>query len=667
MAPPSKKRDKVEDNDDFDESSYIPLAKKGRGGTSSSSTTILAAKPKANATTTTATSPGVLIHGASTMSILDRSNSNDSSGGSVIGGANTRSRGRAIRQQLFETGLGNLNLAMYEHAKKRMHLATTTLTTTTITSTVNAFQKPAIENYLSHSSHIQNRYNRNYGDIVVFGDGQSNQLGMGYGITESRTPRVLVNLRNLPITMLACGGLHSLALTNDGRVYSWGCNDEGSLGWETTEEKDDGALPDMVTGFHPSIHGPNRTSRNEGNNGATSSSSSSSTVVATTVGSSNHHPREDVFIELIAAGNTQSFALSSTGDVYMFGAYKDGEVGKFRHMPPEDDTRTLTGYKDMSTLEEDEDPKFYHPPRGSQDWPLHLVNMPPKVKDISAGETVNAALCEDGTLVTWGLGTHGELARPVPKLDKKTSMDVITGEFLTPKPPLWDGPQLLDRKVISMSCGAHHLLVVTIENGEHNVYSSGVNNYGQLGHGDTETRSVLTKIQDLVGMDITKVSAGEHFSCFVDSTGREVYSCGRGDYGQLGITLESPKEGYFETRPCRVPIVYEPDLEDDDDPKVNCITVEDIVEEDQPIIKQISCGDRHVLVLTEGGDAYSWGFGECGACGQGKSDDDVFRPKKLEKKIVKTQGASNYKFQYVSGGGQHSAAIVKTGSTGFVS
>jgi regulator of chromosome condensation len=661
MAPPSKKRDKVEDNDDFDESSYIPLAKKGRGGTSSSSTTILAAKPKANATTTTATSPGVLIHGASTMSILDRNNSNDSSSGSV-NGAITRSRGRAIRNHLFQNSHTKLNAEICEHAKKRLAIANKDLTTITSKEKEDlcAIQIPAIENYLSHSSHIQNRYNRNYGDIVVFGDGQSNQLGMGYGITESRTPRVLVNLRNLPITMLACGGMHSLALTNDGRVYSWGCNDEGSLGWETTEEKDDGALPDMITGFHPSKYGPNRassSSRNEGNNNGATSSSSSTT-----------DPKEDVFIELIAAGNTQSFFLSSTGDVFMCGTYKDGETGKFRHLPPKDDTRTLTGYKDMSKLEEDDDPKFYHPPRWNQDWPVHVIDMPPKVKDISAGETVNAALCEDGTFVTWGLGTHGELARPVPKLDKKTSMDVITGQFLMPKPPLWDGPRLLDRKVLSMSCGAYHLLVVTNENGAQlNVYSSGVNNYGQLGHGDTENRSVLTKIQDLVGVDITKVSAGDHFSCFVDSTGRELYSCGRGDYGQLGITLNLPKEGYFETRPCRVPIVYEPDLEDVDDPKVNCITVEDIVEDDQPIIKQISCGGNHVLVLTEGGDAYSWGYGECGACGQGKSDDDVFRPKKVEKKIVKTQGASNYKFQYVSGGGQHSAAIVKTSSTGFVS
>jgi alpha-tubulin suppressor-like RCC1 family protein len=92
-----------------------------------------------------------------------------------------------------------------------------------------------------------------------------------------------------------------------------------------------------------------------------------------------------------------------------------------------------------------------------------------------------------------------------------------------------------------------------------------------------------------------------------------------------------------------------------------------------------------VLVLTKGGDAYSWGFGQCGACGQGKSDQDVLRPRKLVPRLTSKatttttddggggtagggDGASAAcKIQYVSGGGQHSAAIVKTGSTGLAS
>ena len=90
--------------------------------------------------------------------------------------------------------------------------------------------------------------------------------------------------------------------------------------------------------------------------------------------------REEAVITQVATGETQSLALSAAGDVYMWGTYKDNEGRKFRNMPPEDDKRTPTGNKDMAKLEEDDNPVYYHPPRGNQDWPEHLVEMPKKAK-----------------------------------------------------------------------------------------------------------------------------------------------------------------------------------------------------------------------------------------------------------------------------------------------
>jgi alpha-tubulin suppressor-like RCC1 family protein len=97
------------------------------------------------------------------------------------------------------------------------------------------------------------------------------------------------------------------------------------------------------------------------------------------------------------------------------------------------------------------------------------------------------------------------------------------------------------------------------------------------------------------------------------------------------------------------------------DPKGNCIIESEIVENDQPAIEQISCGSTHVLVLTKDGDVYSWGFGESGACGQGKCDSDVLRPKKLVSKLKNAQGAK-YGVKFVSGGGQHSDVVIATKS-----
>lgn len=34
---------------------------------------------------------------------------------------------------------------------------------------------------------------------------------------------------------------------------------------------------------------------------------------------------------------------------------------------------------------------------------------------------------------------------------------------------------------------------------------------------------------------------------------------------------------------------------------------------EERLVRQVSCGDNHVVVLTQGGDIYSWGCGEYGA------------------------------------------------------
>ena len=147
----------------------------------------------------------------------------------------------------------------------------------------------------------------------------------------------------------------------------------------------------------------------------------------------------------------------------------------------------------------------------------------------------------------------------------------------------------------------------------------------------------------------------------MNDSGKELYCCGRSDYGQLGISLEQPESGASESTPIRVPLVYDIDKSKVSDPKGNCIIEGDIDEEKQPVIEQISCGSSHVMVLTKCGDVYSWGFGVMGACGQGKCDDDILRPKKLALKLKSSKDAK-YGVKFVSAGGQHSAMVAVTKS-----
>lgn len=41
----------------------------------------------------------------------------------------------------------------------------------------------------------------------------------------------------VPIVSISVGGQHSAVLTPQGRVYTWGCNDEGALGRDGVEDK----------------------------------------------------------------------------------------------------------------------------------------------------------------------------------------------------------------------------------------------------------------------------------------------------------------------------------------------------------------------------------------------------------------------------------------------
>jgi alpha-tubulin suppressor-like RCC1 family protein len=45
-----------------------------------------------------------------------------------------------------------------------------------------------------------------------------------------RIPLFDTGLAARRILKIVCGGMHTVALSNLGRVYTWGCNDEGALG-----------------------------------------------------------------------------------------------------------------------------------------------------------------------------------------------------------------------------------------------------------------------------------------------------------------------------------------------------------------------------------------------------------------------------------------------------
>lgn len=83
------------------------------------------------------------------------------------------------------------------------------------------------------------------GKLYSFGRGQSGQLGLG-SINDSMTPQLVTALQDKHIVRVACGAEHSVCSTDDGNVFAWGWGRYGNLGDGETVDRH---VPTKVIGL----------------------------------------------------------------------------------------------------------------------------------------------------------------------------------------------------------------------------------------------------------------------------------------------------------------------------------------------------------------------------------------------------------------------------------
>ena len=271
--------------------------------------------------------------------------------------------------------------------------------------------------------------------------GMSDMQALGYDFSTTK-PRLVKSLEYLKPVKISCGSTYTLVIDIDGRVYSFGGQDEGALGREGDEYDCDV----RVRGFIPAK------------------------------GSSCPVENEDDCIIDVAGGWAKSLFRSLHNNVYTTGCFRT--------------------YDDQNLRETDKDGKKNH--FGFNRAPVHLAEMPSgQVTEMACGGYVNACIV-GGKLVTWGVGTRGELGRPVPVESIRNTeteeyyTDILSDHFL--KPTIV--PSLMSKVAISVACGQGHLVVVVRDAGslESTVFSSGINEDGQLGLGDFQDRKLLTPV-----------------------------------------------------------------------------------------------------------------------------------------------------------------------------
>ncbi|KAI0226353.1 hypothetical protein L0F63_002821, partial [Massospora cicadina] len=373
------------------------------------------------------------------------------------------------------------------------------------------------------------------GDIYVCGTGDCAQLGKTEDVLEIKKPERL-QIDGEQFVDICCGGMHTLALTLKGDLYSWGCNDEKALGRSGVEY-----VPEKVV-FE-----------------------------------------DHVDIVQLAAGDSISAVLTSSGEIYLWGTF-----------------RTFTGLLG-----------FVSQPGALQATPVKL-KAPKGVQfvQIVAGNNHLLALTTKGTVYVVGDNEAGQLGL------RSSSRHPHSTASLNLAP-------LALKNIVHLAAGGYHSFAVSATG---QVYSWGQNNYFQCGIPEASPRYAAKLVAPTLTVSLTELSpiqkivAGEHHTYILNSDA-SLYGVGRSDSGQLGVVGENTNEGAGGKSASELP---------------KQVPLSGLVD--------IGSGSNHALAILPN-TVYSWGFGDTYALGHG-DDSDELSPKAIEalggRAVLKVSGGGQH-------------------------
>jgi regulator of chromosome condensation len=163
-------------------------------------------------------------------------------------------------------------------------------------------------------------------DVFVFGEGSAGELGLGAfkgpdgkKVIDVTRPRLNPKLsaKDVGVVALAVGGMHCIALTKDNKILTWGVNDQGALGRETPQE---GKMKDV--GENKDSESDSDSDSDDGDSGLNPNESEPREVDTTNFA-------EGTQFASIFAGDSTSWAVTTTGLVYGWGTFRVGNLYLF--------------------------------------------------------------------------------------------------------------------------------------------------------------------------------------------------------------------------------------------------------------------------------------------------------------------------------------------------
>lgn len=289
------------------------------------------------------------------------------------------------------------------------------------------------------------------------------------------------------IVAISAGEAHTLALTGDGKVYSWGRGTFGRLG---TGSEEDRHMPVQVRFL-----------------------------------GSDHESEEKLNIVGVAAGAYHSLALADDGSVWGWGYGTYGQIGATgeNYLVP----HLLEGFSGLGSLSSS----------SSQDQETKR-GKPLKISSVKAGGMMSMAIDDLGSLWMWGNCPH-------PSLSSSAVGEFLLGSSSEPV-PIWN---FHGHTVVKVACGNEHVVALvsageTYEGGDLLCYSWGGNKHGELGLGDTESRwqpEIIETFNLESPWEVYDIACGTSHTALLaqrrrpsDTLESVCWTFGLGDNGQLG-------------------------------------------------------------------------------------------------------------------------------------
>jgi RCC1 and BTB domain-containing protein len=197
-----------------------------------------------------------------------------------------------------------------------------------------------------------------------------------------------------------------------------------------------------------------------------------------------------------------------------------------------------------------------------------------RIIDISYGYYHVLALTISGKCFSWGRNDWGQLGNGT-QIDEN-------------KPKLIN--TLLNEMVVQIACGYYQSFVLT-KSGD--LYGFGNNSEGRIGCGNNTNQLKPIKIYGFNNEKIVSITCGAGHSLVLTDVGH-VYSWGCNDWGQLGIGNTTHQN-----------------------------TPQKVLLNNNQIIKSITCGHCHSLLLTTDGHIYAFGYNNCGQIGNGNNTNQL--------------------------------------------